>query len=85
MMAMKVSGALRSVSTAKNASTTAVTVIAASTIAALAPISCRRRYPAMPTSRKITSEQALPTDAIAERSTMLATASTSPLVISSPA
>ena len=43
MMAVKVSGSLRSVSTAKNASTTAVTVIAASTIAALAPMSCRRR------------------------------------------
>ena len=39
----------------------------------------------MPTSRKITSEQALPTDAIAERSTRLETTSTSAAVISNPA
>ena len=45
----------------------------------------RSRYAARPTSRKMTSEQALPTEAIAERSTRLATTSTSAAVISSPA
>jgi hypothetical protein len=48
-------------------------------------VSPRRRKAATPTRRKITSEHALPTDAIAERSTRLLTTSTMPAVISMPA
>ena len=84
-IATKVSGALRSVSTAKKASTIAVVASATSTIATFAPISARRRYAEIPTSRKIMSEQALPTEAIAERSTRFETTRTIPAVISIPA
>ena len=45
-------------------------------IAALLPVSFRRRQPAMPTSRKMMSATALPIEAIAERSTGLATTRT---------
>ena len=85
MIATNVSGAFCHVSTAKKPSTTAVTAIASRTIAGLLPVSARRRQPAAPTSRKIISATALPTDAIAERSTRFATSSTRPAVIRSPA
>ena len=51
----------------------------------LAPVSALSRYAANPTRRKITREQALPTEAIAERSTRFATTRTIPAVMSSPA
>src|SRR5262249_42710541 len=51
----------------------------------LLPVSRRRRQPAAPTSRNTSKETALPTDAIAERSTKLATSSTSTAEMSSPA
>ena len=78
MIATNVSGAFSSVSTAKNASTVAVTASARMMIAGLLPVSFRRRQPAMPTRRKMISATALPTEAIAERSTRLATTRTAP-------
>src|SRR4051794_28078918 len=85
MIATKVSGAFSSVSIAKNASTVAVIRSAMTMIAGLLPVSLRRRQPAMPTSRKMTRATALPTEAIAERSTRLATIRTAAAVMSSPA
>ena len=49
------------------------------------PISARRRNAASPMRRKIIREHALPTEAIAERSTRFATTRTSAAVISRPA
>ena len=85
MIARKVSGALRSVSTAKKTRTTAVAPVATRTTAAFAPISERSRNAATPMRRKIISEHALPTDAMAERSTVFATTSTSAAVTRTPA
>jgi hypothetical protein len=84
-IATKVWGALRKVSTAKNTSTIAVATIPSRTIHACAPVSPRNRSPERPTRRKIMSEHALPTDAIAERSTRFETTSTMPAVTRIPA
>jgi hypothetical protein len=81
---VNVCGAFRNVSTAKKASTTTVAAIPARMIAALAPVVDRKRYPATPTRTKIISEHALPTDAIADRSTVFETTSTIPALISTP-
>ena len=69
----------------ENPSTIAVTAMASTTMTGLLFVWARRRYPAAPTSRKIISATALLTDAIADRSTTLATISTRPAVINSPA
>ena len=54
-------------------------------ITGLLPVSCRRIQPAPATSRKTTSETALPTEAIAPSSKKFAISRTSPVVISRPA
>src|SRR6185503_11283626 len=83
-IATNVSGSLRTVSTAKNASTTSVTTTPTRMSHACAPVSRRNRYPATPMRTKIASEHALPTEAIAERSTVLATTSTTAALIRTP-
>jgi hypothetical protein len=85
MIAVNVSGEVWTVSTAKNPSTIATTAIASATMTGLLFVSLRRRQPARPTSRNTMSETALPTEAIADRSTTLAMIRTRPAVINSPA
>jgi hypothetical protein len=83
-IAANVCGASRNVCTAKTTRTKAVATMATMITHIFDPVSCRRRRAASEMIRKMPRATTLPSDAIAVRSTRLASRSTRPTEISNP-